>query len=124
MKPNIVFFGEDLGDTFHTQMGDDHDKLDLLVVIGSSMQVRPVSLIPYNISPDVPQILINREPLPKYQADIKLLGNCDLIISLLALSLGGTFRMKMLEGLFPILHFFSNLYFQNYNPENNKSFCP
>lgn len=98
MKPNIVFFGEDLGDAFHGQMGEDHQKLDLLVVIGSSMQVRPVSLVPFNIAGEVPQILINREQLDNYPADIKLLGNCDAILMQLALAIEGNLRAKMLQG--------------------------
>jgi NAD+-dependent protein deacetylase sirtuin 1 len=103
LKPNIVFFGEDLGDAFHTQMSEDHGKVDLLVVVGSSLQVRPVSTVPYNIAPEVPQILINREVLPKYHADIKLLGNCDQILALLALAIGGEMRAKMAKGEKPIL---------------------
>ncbi|CAD6198106.1 unnamed protein product [Caenorhabditis auriculariae] len=91
IKPDIVFFGEDLGQQFHQQMGLDKNEVDLLVVIGSSMKVRPVCLIPYNIAPDVPQILINREPLSTYRADIELLGNCDDIVSEICLALGGQF---------------------------------
>lgn len=39
MKPNIIFFGENLDDKFHNQVGEDHTKVDLLVVIGSSLKV-------------------------------------------------------------------------------------
>lgn len=62
--------------------------MDLVVVIGSSLKVQPVSLLPYNVSPEVPQILINRESLPHYASDIELLGNCDDIVAQLALVLG------------------------------------
>ncbi|ETN80590.1 transcriptional regulator, Sir2 family [Necator americanus] len=96
MKPDIVFFGEDLGRDFHSQMALDKDEVDLLVVIGSSLKVRPVSLIPFSVNPNVPQILINREPLSGYKADIELLGNCDDIIEDICLALGGSF-VEMLE---------------------------
>lgn len=46
MKPDIVFFGEGLPDSFHTAMAKDKDQCDLLIVIGSSLKVRPVALIP------------------------------------------------------------------------------
>lgn len=46
VKPDIVFFGEDLPDEFHTNLTLDKPHCDLLVVIGSSLRVRPVSLIP------------------------------------------------------------------------------
>ncbi|VDL71600.1 unnamed protein product [Nippostrongylus brasiliensis] len=96
IKPDIVFFGEELDKTFHTQMAADKDELDLLVVIGSSLKVRPVSLIPFSVDHNVPQILINREPLSGYRADIELLGNCDEIIEDICIALGGSF-VEMLE---------------------------
>lgn len=61
MKPDIVFFGEGLPEVFHETIERDRDKCDLLIVIGSSLKVRPVAMIPNWLSPNVPQILINRE---------------------------------------------------------------
>lgn len=81
MKPDIVFFGEDLSENFHTKIDKDRKKCDLLIVIGSSLKVRPVALIPNSIAADVPQILINRESLPHLTFDIELLGNSDTIIN-------------------------------------------
>jgi NAD-dependent deacetylase sirtuin 1 len=46
MKPDIVFFGEGLPEIFHESMAKDKDECDLLIVIGSSLKVRPVALIP------------------------------------------------------------------------------
>jgi NAD-dependent SIR2 family protein deacetylase len=46
IKPDIVFFGEALPSHFHEQITDDKDVVDLLIVMGSSMKVRPVALIP------------------------------------------------------------------------------
>ena len=73
-------------------------------MIGSSLKVRPVALIPSSINTSVPQvcqliftmknckgyftdlilflqILINREPLPHLTPDVELLGDCDGIIN-------------------------------------------
>lgn len=80
MKPDIVFFGEGLSDEFHNAMSSDKDLCDLLIVIGSSLKVRPVALIPNSIPPEVPQILINREPLDHLEFDVNLYGDCDVII--------------------------------------------
>ena len=63
IKPDIVFFGEQLPDSFHDQITIDKDHCDLVIVIGSSMKVRPVCLIPTSVKDEVPQVLINREPL-------------------------------------------------------------
>lgn len=46
MKPDIVFFGEGLPESFHKAMAEDKEDCDLLIVIGSSLKVRPVALIP------------------------------------------------------------------------------
>ncbi|KAK3914061.1 NAD-dependent protein deacetylase sirtuin-1 [Frankliniella fusca] len=81
MKPDIVFFGEGLPEAFHDAMAADKDNCDLLIVIGSSLKVRPVALIPNSIPAHVPQILINREPLPHLRFDIELLGDGDVIIN-------------------------------------------
>ncbi|XP_075331593.1 NAD-dependent protein deacetylase sirtuin-1 [Odontesthes bonariensis] len=92
MKPDIVFFGENLPEMFHRAMKQDKDEVDLLIVIGSSLKVRPVALIPNSIPHEVPQILINREPLPHLNFDVELLGDCDGIINELCHRLGGDFE--------------------------------
>lgn len=46
MKPDIVFFGEGMPDEFHRAMAFDKEECDLIIVIGSSLKVRPVALIP------------------------------------------------------------------------------
>ncbi|XP_011180253.2 NAD-dependent histone deacetylase sirtuin-1 [Zeugodacus cucurbitae] len=88
MKPDIVFFGEGLPEEFHTVMASDKDKCDLLIVIGSSLKVRPVALIPSSIPANVPQILINREQLHHLEFDVELLGDSDVIINQLCHRLG------------------------------------
>ncbi|KAL1117544.1 hypothetical protein AAG570_003860 [Ranatra chinensis] len=80
MKPDIVFFGEGLPESFHSAMGRDKDECDLLIVIGSSLKVQPVSLIPCSLPSHVPQVLINRERLHHLKFDVELLGDSDVII--------------------------------------------
>jgi NAD-dependent SIR2 family protein deacetylase len=43
LKPDITFFGEKLSAEFDRQFYNDSDTMDLLVVIGTSLKVRPVS---------------------------------------------------------------------------------
>lgn len=88
MKPDIVFFGEGLPDHFHSAITHDKQDADLLIVIGSSLKVRPVALIPSSLPSGIPQILINREPLPHCTFDVELLGDCDTIVNQLCLELG------------------------------------
>ena len=92
MKPDIVFFGEGLGDEFHKSVAIDKNEVDLLIMIGSSLKVRPVALIPSSIAPEIPQILINREPLSHLTPDVELLGDCDGIINQICLMLGDEWK--------------------------------
>ncbi|XP_016984361.1 NAD-dependent histone deacetylase sirtuin-1 [Drosophila rhopaloa] len=89
MKPDIVFFGEGLPDEYHTVMATDKDVCDLLIVIGSSLKVRPVAHIPSSIPATVPQILINREQLHHLKFDVELLGDSDVIINQICHRLSG-----------------------------------
>ena len=50
-----------------------------------------------HIPPEVPQILINREPLRHMTFDVELLGDCDVIITELCQRLGGAWN-SLLEG--------------------------
>ena len=61
VKPDVVFFGEELPMRFQDLISDDVDACDLLVVMGTSLLVAPVSSIPRWVGKDVPRILINRE---------------------------------------------------------------
>lgn len=79
-KPDIVFFGEELPDDFHDSIDTDRNKCDLLIVIGSSLKVKPVAMIPNLVPSNIPQILINREPLPHMNFDVNLYGDSDVII--------------------------------------------
>ena len=61
-QPDITFFGEQLPQTFFERIqGQDVDRVDLVIVIGTSMKVAPVSEVPRIVPPSVPQILISRD---------------------------------------------------------------
>ncbi|KAG8812690.1 NAD-dependent histone deacetylase sir2 [Serendipita sp. 399] len=80
MKPGITFFGEPLSREFDDQLWTDRDEVDLLVIIGTSLKVRPVSEILAHIPHSIPQILINKTPIEHINPDVVLLGECDKII--------------------------------------------
>ncbi|KAL5505110.1 hypothetical protein EMCRGX_G006491 [Ephydatia muelleri] len=88
LKPDIVFFGEGLPQSFQQHLQSDKLEADLLIVMGSSLKVRPVSLIPSVLPHHVPQVLINREHLGHMTFDVELLGYSDAIVSELCHCLG------------------------------------
>ncbi|KAK3080555.1 hypothetical protein LTS18_000314, partial [Coniosporium uncinatum] len=82
MKPDITFFGEALPTRFFDHFGGrDQDAVDLIIVMGTSLMVAPVSEIPLHVSPACPQIFISREPIKHIDFDINLLGDCDTVVA-------------------------------------------
>ncbi|EDO15541.1 hypothetical protein Kpol_479p29 [Vanderwaltozyma polyspora DSM 70294] len=77
MKPDITFFGEPLPDKFHNSIEKDVKGCDLLICIGTSLKVSPVSDIVNMVPQHVPQILINKDPIRHCNFDLSLLGYCD-----------------------------------------------
>jgi len=82
MKPDITFFGEDLPDDFSRRLTEvDKHCVDLLIVIGTSLAVAPVSNTVRVIPSHVPQIYISLEPVRHVNFDIDLLGPCDVVVA-------------------------------------------
>ncbi|KAI5808852.1 DHS-like NAD/FAD-binding domain-containing protein [Peziza echinospora] len=101
MKPDITFFGEQLPDAFHDRLvGHDHEKCDLLICIGTSLKVAPVSEIIGFLPPDVPQIYISKTPVTHVEFDVELLGSCDDVVVELCRRVGWELKHDMIpEGL-------------------------
>ncbi|KAL3898714.1 MAG: hypothetical protein SGARI_006614, partial [Bacillariaceae sp.] len=81
VKPDIVFFGEELPSRFQELLSDDTDAADLLVVMGTSLMVMPVAGIPNWVAKDCPRLLVNRERVGNFlriqSRDVFLEGECD-----------------------------------------------
>jgi NAD-dependent SIR2 family protein deacetylase len=79
LKPDAVFFHESLPAAFEDNFPIDLALCDLLIVLGSSLRVRPVADCVARLKPSTPAVLINREPLGAQAWDLELLGDCDII---------------------------------------------
>lgn len=89
MKPDITFFGEALPDEFSRRLTEhDRDKVDLVVVIGTSLKVTPVSEIVSWLPPHIPQLYVSRQAVNHINFDIDLLGDCDVVVAELCRRLG------------------------------------
>lgn len=84
LKPDMTFFGEALPSRFHKTIREDILECDLLICIGTSLKVAPVSEIVNMVPSHVPQILINRDMVTHAEFDLNLLGFCDDVASLVA----------------------------------------
>lgn len=72
--------------------------MDLLIVMGSSLKVSPVSEIMSQIPHSVPQILINRTPITHMTFDVQLLGDSDVIVPELCRMLNWDLKHDSLPG--------------------------
>ncbi|XP_008255379.3 NAD-dependent protein deacetylase sirtuin-2 isoform X1 [Oryctolagus cuniculus] len=61
VKPDIVFFGENLPARFFSCMQSDFLKVDLLIVMGTSLQVQPFASLIGKAPLSTPRLLINKE---------------------------------------------------------------
>jgi len=102
VKPDIVFFGEPLPRRFFDCLDEDFPKCDLLIVMGTSLQVQPFASLINEVGKSVPRLLINREVVgtgpfcsggfdfddPENHRDALFKGDCDDGIQKLADALG------------------------------------
>lgn len=93
MKPDITFFGEPLPSRFHEMIKMDLLECDLLLSVGTSLKVSPVADIVEIISKDIPQVLINKDPIEHCSFDVSLLGYCDDVASYLCDKIGSLWRI-------------------------------
>lgn len=58
MKPDIVFFGEDLPQRFKDLMEQDFKECDLLIVMGTSLTVQPFCSLVQRVKQTTPRLLV------------------------------------------------------------------
>lgn len=78
LRPNMIFFGEQVPGTIDQRLMWDVDKCDLVVVVGTSLSVQPVSRILSSVPKEVPRVWINKAlPPPDRDFSVVLTGPCD-----------------------------------------------
>lgn len=108
VKPDIVFFGEDLPRKFYTLPSKDLGECDLLIIMGTSLEVQPFASLVGRANKQCVRLLINREkvghghgPLSWFSdsdalkfdkknnaGDVAWIGDCDDGILTLAKAIG------------------------------------
>ncbi|APA08992.1 hypothetical protein SS1G_02855 [Sclerotinia sclerotiorum 1980 UF-70] len=90
VKPDIVFFGEQLPEAFHS-----HKMIpataDLIIVMGTSLSVQPFAMLPSLPADTVPRLLFNMISVGDFGSrldDVVVLGDCDTGVRKLADALG------------------------------------
>ncbi|CUS12184.1 unnamed protein product [Tuber aestivum] len=100
VKPNIVFFGENLPGEFRTGIGMVGEA-DLVVVMGSSLSVYPFAALPVRAREGAVRLLINNERAGEIGGradDVIFLGGCDEGVRKLAKELGWAEELEEVWG--------------------------
>ncbi|KAK4907350.1 Sir2 histone deacetylase Hst2, partial [Elasticomyces elasticus] len=90
VKPDIVFFGEALPESFFMNRGLPAS-CDLAIVMGTSLTVQPFASLPSLVGEGTPRVLINMERvggLGSRPDDVCILDDCDKGVRQLADALG------------------------------------
>ncbi|XP_045502717.1 NAD-dependent protein deacetylase sirtuin-2-like isoform X1 [Colias croceus] len=74
VKPDIVFFGESLPDRFQNCLQEDFQKCDMLIIMGSSLEVQPFASLIDMVPEWCPRLLINREKAGARSPILRLWG--------------------------------------------------
>ncbi|KAM6032702.1 NAD-dependent protein deacetylase sirtuin-2 [Theristicus caerulescens] len=74
VKPDIVFFGESLPSRFFTLLQSDFQKVDLLIIMGTSLQVQPFASLVGRVPTNTPRLLINKEKTGQSDPLMSLMG--------------------------------------------------
>ncbi|KAH8280160.1 hypothetical protein KR018_012565, partial [Drosophila ironensis] len=115
VKPDIVFFGENLPASFYTSPDEDFRDCDLLIIMGTSLEVQPFASLVERAGPRCVRLLINRDAvgrgslahwnpqkqalqygLPSNTRDVAFLGDCDAGCLALAKALGWEDELQQL----------------------------
>ena len=94
-KPEVTFFGEALAKRVGKKLEEDRENADLLLVMGTSLAVAPISKVMGWLPFQIPQLLINRDAVAPPRStsdgfDVSLIGNADDVIAHLAHAAGLT----------------------------------
>ncbi|KAK7151955.1 hypothetical protein R3I94_008329 [Phoxinus phoxinus] len=66
VKPNVVFFGEDLPEKYF-QHAEDFPKADLLMIMGTSLKIEPFASLINTVKSTVPRLLLNRDAVGPFE---------------------------------------------------------
>ena len=82
VKPDIVFFGEQLPARFFEAWQDDCDAVEVAVVAGTSLTVHPFAALPSQVGAGALRVLVNKEAVGDFRArrrstDVVVEGECD-----------------------------------------------
>ncbi len=81
LRPGVVLFGEGLPAKNWERALDHLERADLLIVIGTSLEVTPVNQIPQFFKDKGAQVLINKNPTPFNNLfDLFIQGSCGEIL--------------------------------------------
>ncbi|KAI9891820.1 MAG: NAD-dependent histone deacetylase sir2 [Vezdaea aestivalis] len=97
IKPDITFFDEKLPQRYFESLERDRKHADLILIIGTSLQVDPVNNdIVHGFPRNIPQVYINLKPVENFNLDVQLLGQSDIVVQELCRQVGWELKHELL----------------------------
>lgn len=133
VKPDIVFFGEDLPMKFHVLPDKDFKECDLLIILGTSLEVQPFASLIGKPNKKCVRLLINRDAVGQAsrfdflfasealqygkkgnKRDVAWLGDCDDGVQKLAddVGLGVILNLLLILTFYLFFNYFSFYFIQ------------
>jgi len=78
VKPDIVFFGENLPSRFFRLVEADFSQCDLLIIFGTSLNVQPFAALVDRVPDTCPRLLVNKEKCGRAGLLMRLMGQAGL----------------------------------------------
>ncbi|OHT09892.1 transcriptional regulator, Sir2 family protein [Tritrichomonas foetus] len=77
VKPDVVFFQENLPNRFRECARTDLGAADLLIIIGTSLKVYPFAGLTAMVKDDVPRVLINNDKVAQYSEEVEVIDGVE-----------------------------------------------
>ena len=75
IKPDVIFFGEDLPLSYHDLAPRDLLDCDLMLILGTSLEVFPVAGLVYQLPKGMPRVLMNKYIVDPFTGDYQTRSN-------------------------------------------------
>lgn len=74
LQPDIVLYGDDISPDFKKRLEEDREVVDLLIVMGTSLQVYPAAILPSVIQKSAVKVWVNNDSPPEYGEKEDMMG--------------------------------------------------
>ena len=80
LKPDLAFYGEPLPEKVVSSLQDDVEMCDLVLILGTALQVQPFASIPQCVRAGTPRVLVNHQRAAFFEDTDEFDPSCDIVV--------------------------------------------